>query len=214
MPAPPPQMPPDSEPFPPGPDGLSPMDIFDADAVLEEIARHCASGSYDDAFALMSSNNSFLAQLVNESSGDRVIKDTSFGRIGVFTPPYSGAMIYFGGFSGDNRNGEGLWLYGGDSDNYFSSGSWANDSPNGMMHVDYRGAVMIGNVQNGLWEGEVSFDGLDSWLLPFENGIIPPANRIGDFYLSTFLLGDFVDQGFTQGPVETVHGIMGFGATN
>ena len=211
---PPPQMPPGIEPFPPGPDGLSPMDMFDADAVLEEIAVHCASGRYDDAFALMYGNTYSLARLVDESSGDRFIKDTSSGKIGVFTPPNSGTLIYFGDFSGDNRHGEGLWLRGDSSDNYFSRGTWANDIPNGMMHVEYRGAVMVGNVQNGFWEGEVSFEGDGIWLIPFENGKFPPSDPIAGHYQIFMLLGDHVFDGFAQYPVEVEYGVMGFGATN
>ena len=140
---------------------------IEARPILMEIARLCAAGDVMAAFAAMQTEDfRYVAQLARLL--DRpYIAWTPYGRIGVYEVDswrFGNFMLYFGGFDGDIRSGHGYWLGSHGGSNYFASGHWENDMPNGFFTIlewstldgvgfSYR--EISGNAPQGFWNGDV-----------------------------------------------------------
>ena len=100
--------------------------------------------------------------------------------IGIYN---GGRCIYFGGYTDMLRNGKGVWLGTGlDGAGIFKViCEWSNDSPNGEGTILDPGYVITGILDDGLWHGAVSFEGIHSgypsFIAEYNNGYI---NTIGE----------------------------------
>jgi tetratricopeptide (TPR) repeat protein len=159
------------------------------EAVINQLAQSCQQEDYDAVFSLMQSDAyaQFLADITWVE--EKYIVDTAYGKIGIYQVAsgyynYGDYMIYYGDYEGDVRQGEGVWIAYYDGNNYYSKGTWESDVPQGYFtcrewnskldgKVVYR--VISGNVNNGLWDGEVEWkfeekDEISAYYPSFDNG--------------------------------------------
>ena len=203
------------------------------DDILVRIAASCNMEDYQAVFALMQSDEyAGLLERVDEIE-ETMGLETEYGSIGLYktdSEVFGNYMIYYGDYEGDVRQGEGVWLGYYDSNNYIAKGSWAGDLPQGEFAVrewhehlaeDVVYRVISGNVNNGLWDGDVmwTFEETDgstsSFPVSFQNGkwLILGYDENGDAIVCEkgSAGGSMVVKAEREG---NVCGIVGFAADN
>lgn len=155
--------------------------------ILGHIAFSCSEENYDDVFQLMQSEEyeAFLAKL--DELPDTYGIETEYGKIGIYkvdSELYGNYMIYYGDYENNQRQGSGVWLGYYDNNNYMAKGTWEDDVPQGEFLVrewsnilaeDVVYRVISGNVQDGLWNGDVLWkfemaDKENTYPVAFDNG--------------------------------------------
>lgn len=139
----------------------------EANPILIELALHCSVGDRDAVFNTLQTEEFEKVAALAGFLERPYITDTEYGKIGVYqvnSELYGNYMIYYGGYQDDRRHGTGIWLGYHDGNNYFASVEWADDIPNGRAEVrewntrlddDVVYRIIEGNVENGLWNGDV-----------------------------------------------------------
>ena len=94
-------------------------------------------------------------------------------------------MVYCGEYSGEDRQGHGIWLGYNDGQYYVANGEWKADFPEGYQECrewNERLAdsvvtrVIRGNTSEGLWDGsiiwsfELTDDYVEAWEVTFTKG--------------------------------------------
>ena len=202
--------------------------------VLIEIAWLISFGMYEEVFQKMhTADFEYVANFV-DFLREPLIADTVYGHIGVYriaSERFGNFMLYFGGYEGYMRSGEGLWFGYHNHNNYFGRGNWANDAPNGVMvirewhsglaeNVVYR--VISGHTVNGLWHGDVTWafereDGItDVFAVSFDYGQWVIVEVDEDDYGDMRYIGGFRIEPYADGQFMTVvnphilQGVEGF----
>jgi len=113
-------------------------------------------------------------------------------------------VCYLGDFSNGFREGFGRWFHL--NGQFFSVGEWSNDAPNGQFSVQHGGSRSE-SVVNGLWHGDVVWDG---FAMQFDMGhVVVIGPSWGEFFrVGTDVYGAGFD--FDEGMVNNLHGILGF----
>ena len=115
-----------------------------------------------------------------------VIVETSGLKAGLYLTPGGGAVLYYGDYDGDIRQGHGILLgvnlysntTGLTYSRYYADGQWAGDLPQGAqmeycaytMGLNSYSLFREGAVVNGLWEGTVR-----TWHAGKENIVYEPV---------------------------------------
>ena len=197
-----------------------------AKPILIEIAMFCAAEDYEAVFQRMHSPEfvvvTELAQFLNRP----YIIETEFGKIGVYevdSERYGNFMIYFGDYVGEIREGFGIWLGYYNGKNYFASGEWRADTPNGYFvvrewntnlgkSVVFR--VIMGYIANGLWNGDVYWN----FELEDETQVNVAHFDNGKWIITETVYSDYSDHPYRSGGISLdanalsyLRGIVGFG---
>ena len=153
----------------------------------ETIFRQMGSVEFQDV--LNNLNDIGLVEPYIVDIGDRKV-----GFYPVCTESYGEAMVYYGDYAGDIRQGQGVWLGYKDGEYYYAQGSWAEDKPHGEQYVrewneqlDSSVVVRVieGSVDGGLWHGQVSWgfeesEGFVAWYVTFEQGLFIVLQTLSD----------------------------------
>ena len=135
-----------------------------AEALCAELAGLCNAGNYEDALNVFDSERfAIVKEELQVSGNDSMLFDTENGRIGIYKSNSDEGQIcaYSGGFTGESRDGDGVWfsIYG--NKKCICEGTWFNDAPNGAFvvrtyfkHNDSK-YIYTGSIVNGLWDGTV-----------------------------------------------------------
>lgn len=129
--------------------------ITEAEEVLSGLAALISDGNPEQASGNINSWFRSFASELSDVFGLPYIIDTEYGRIGVYQSLVSADyFVYYGGYSGNSREGSGMWITGGK----IAEGLWSGDAPNGLFEQREVGSsnlwTSVGNVVNGLWDGE------------------------------------------------------------
>jgi hypothetical protein len=96
------------------------------------------------------------------------VNGAKYDKVALYKPYSSRFAVYYGEYSENDREGNGIYLYrynsdAEDNDFYYSEGKWENDNPNGMQNTYYwhysdgkldRDEVNKINVTDGVYDGE------------------------------------------------------------
>lgn len=163
-------------------------------SLLEQLRDLCAAESYEEVFSLLADTayRQTVAKMMNLDCAIRLLdpdagRMTAIYRMEVDTRNFTGDgtayvaaataetaeaagstnyMAYYGGYDGEARSGQAVWLAYQNGNNYLAKGPWVNDRPNGEFEtrswqanlnatVTYR--IITGQVEDGLWDGTVSW---------------------------------------------------------
>ncbi len=161
--------------------------------VVQQIAELCEAENMEEVFTLLQSGDyQTLKELSSrlQSPVFLVKNGVGIGLYRVNTERYGinqfgDCMVYYGRFEGGLRQGHGLWFGYDNGNNYYASGEWFGDLPNGEQEVrEWFGLldetvstrVIRGAVMNGLWNGPVQWifeekDGtVENFPVSFTNG--------------------------------------------
>ena len=194
-----------------------------------EAAKYCEASDYESASKLLASD---VGQVMDEIGTEQYIcHETGNKSVGIYS---GGNYLYYGDYSGDIRQGNGVWIstYNNDYEIYtYAIGEWSSDMPNGRQEQYYmpktpdisedRVSVLsdVGSCVNGLWEGDVvhtCYDGAET-LISFRNGKFvvistssygnPLPYQVGtEIKSGSILSGDLYAD---SEDLERVHGIYG-----
>ncbi len=135
--------------------------------VVQQIAELCEAGNVEEVFTLLQSGDyQKLKELSSrlQSPVFLVRNGVGIGLYRVNTERYGvNQFVYYGGFADSLRQGHGLWFGYDNGNNYYASGEWSGDLPNGEQEVREWGSLLDetnftrvieqGVVVNGLWNG-------------------------------------------------------------
>ena len=138
--------------------------------LIESVRQCCSAEDYDQVYELMQ-GETFLT-LRNFCTKQKPL--IVMGEDGIGLGFYVGGFVYYGEYSGQMREGEGVWLRIISDDQieqqYLAQGSWESDMPNGQFEVsiidkqqDSRNKT-VGTVINGLWDGPAQEIGNDGYI--------------------------------------------------
>lgn len=142
--------------------------------LMEEIAGYIQAENYA-AVGECQNRQSYRDFVASDKA--QTIFDTPSGKLGIYDEGF-----YLGDYSGNQREGNGIWLWVSGENMGIAEGQWRGDAPNGEQKYVYR--TISGNFyssyegisQNGIWTGEVitsckSKDvGKSTWRLYAKNG--------------------------------------------
>lgn len=202
--------------------------------ILTRIALYCSEERYEDVFESMQSEEyaAFLEKIAELPDAYRM--ETAYGEIGIYkvnSALYGNYMIYYGDFEGDKRQGLGVWLGYYDNNNYMARGRWQDDVPQGEFTIrewnsilaqDLVYRVINGNVDNGLWNGEILWNferesgatQTQTYPVSFKNGkwVILGQEDDGNWIVCEQGTGPNTEGGMVilNGERDTINGIEGF----
>lgn len=162
---------------------------------------------------------------------DRMIFDTANGKVGIYkvNSRYGPYMLYYGSYSGEVREGSGVWIGSSGGSYYCAVGQWGSDKPNGHQAIrewnpDLNERVIkreiSGNTVNGLWNGSVDWgfiesEGKSGYITEFTNGKwnVLRLDSHGDSWIvsdSHYGLGNSDHMVIDVGEENEIRGIAGF----
>ena len=165
-------------------DARSPEDIQEYADFIERLTALCEKEIFEEILQLMQESSFGELQKFVQETGNPIILDHDGYGIGLYpvrTEYYGDCMVYYGQFSAGKRQGKGIWLGYHEGMNYYATGEWSEDLPNGAFEANIRNSnisknmVINGKVENGLWDGSVQWtisfpDRTDSYLVSFTKG--------------------------------------------
>lgn len=145
--------------------GIAPVE----EGVLAELAAACEKEDYEAAWEIML-GDAFAEEVGDMKENDRRIVQTPSGRMGIYYVncdayiPIGNVCVYFGDYSGDQRDGNGIWLnvdyverFEQPEYHYITVSEWKNDLPNGAFHTEYaynnQSFTDEGTTVNGWYDG-------------------------------------------------------------
>ena len=125
--------------------------------LIESVRQCCSAEDYDQIYELMQGETFLTLRNFCTKQKPLII----MGEDGIGLGFYVGGFVYYGEYSGQMREGEGvwLWIYSGEQTEwkYLDKGSWKNDMPNGQFKErvtsNFGVETTEGTVVNGLWDG-------------------------------------------------------------
>ena len=198
---------------------------------ITQLKTLCAEEDYDSIFSLMQESSFEELEAFVLDTGNPVIivhEGTGLGLYPVTTELYGSCMVYYGQYSGEKRQGNGLWLGGDSGNNHYAKGEWMDDLPNGAFEARYVSAqnveagvaaeLVTGSVVNGLWNGSVQWNFVENdgevWTYPvnFTNGkwVILRYRDDGGAVVSEISMEDGAASEMVNAIPERAVGIVGF----
>lgn len=172
---------------------------------VNQLAERCEAGDLEGAFALMATDDFTELAGIAEENGQQIFPRENGKGLGIYPTEenfYGSCMVYYGGYEGENRQGEGLWLGEREAFRYQASGSWSGDKPNGAQEAYWRNdktsvsQKFAGTTVDGLWDGKVAIH------LSDQSGDTPEAFQELDFEAQCetgkWVLVDIEKMGFEQ----------------
>ena len=196
---------------------------------IEQLTESCEGEDFEGIFQLMQEEVFQELQTFVQETGDPIVfarNGYGAGLYPVSTEDYGDCMVYYGEFTGETRQGSGLWLGYHDGNNYYAKGEWAEDMPNGAFEVRewnsdlnervvYR--VLTGGAESGLWNGPVEWsfidnDGTRSFPVSFDNGmwVVLRYDDDGEAIVSELPEGEQESSTMTAHTPDKLEGIEGF----
>ena len=140
----------------------------------EELRCYVKDEEYTDATEYIDEYNidDYIEQAKETGIEFPLICDTKYGKVGFYLFGENEFYTYVGEYENDLRSGQGCIIASSVSDFahgsyacYVAIGQWKDDVPNGYMEVIEDSTTckyidMKGTVQNGLWVGEVTLEGI------------------------------------------------------
>ena len=157
-------------------------------SLSQDMSEMLAREDYEAIYSLIESDRfAEVIEMMNQFGiSDRLIFDTATGKVGIYKVEsrYGPYMLYYGDYSGEIREGSGVWIGSAGSSYYCAVGQWSNDKPNGHQAIrewypELNERVIkreiSGNTVNGLWNGPVDWgfvesDGKRGHIVEFTNG--------------------------------------------
>ena len=185
-----------------------------------QLAEYCNDGNYKEASRLLATLDSTMFEKVG---GDNYIShDTGYKDIGIYD---AGQWLYYGDYSGDSREGYGIWISDYLGGYIYCEGDWERDFPNGhqIEHFDIENPTteystqIEGDCKDGLWNGNVTDILNDNSILSssYDNGKVNVIER-DEWDSSLYVIGRCISGSHTGASIVTseerlndIYGIVG-----